>query len=130
MVVADKANFRSAARRSDSVKEFDIGFVVVGPLCWQVVFVVNRLNRANWLASSAVHTLIRVNVKHAIALVDAVDWAFFNASFVFDINARKRNYVSHDFSLSAFSLTVASGASAPRTRVESRKKHDDRTDDY
>jgi hypothetical protein len=70
-----------------------------------------------------------VDVEHAVALVNAVNRALFNAGLVFDINARKRNNVSHDFSLSVTSLTVTCCASAPGAGVESREEHNHCTND-
>jgi hypothetical protein len=48
-----------------------------------VILVVNSLYRANWFASATIHTLIWMNVKHPVALVDAVHGALFNAGLVF-----------------------------------------------
>jgi hypothetical protein len=89
------ANLRSASWGTNLGEKVNVRLVVLAPLTWQVVFVVNGLDRANWLTSSTVHALIRVDVKHAVALIDTVHRAFVDASFVFDINTRKGDYVSH-----------------------------------
>ncbi|MEY4990639.1 MAG: hypothetical protein RIS08_865, partial [Actinomycetota bacterium] len=39
--------------------------------------------------------LIRVDVKHAVALIDTVHRAFVDAGFVLYIDARKGDYVCH-----------------------------------
>jgi hypothetical protein len=69
--------------------------VVLTPLARKVVLVVDRLYRAHWLASTAVHALIRVDVKHTVTLINAVDGTFVDAGFVLYIDAREGDYVSH-----------------------------------
>jgi hypothetical protein len=97
VVARNFANFGSPTGRANFVEELNVGLVVVGPLAWKVVFVVDGFYWANRLASATVHALIRVDVKHAVALVNAVDRAFFNASLVLHIYARKCDYISHWF---------------------------------
>jgi hypothetical protein len=36
-----------------------------------------------------------LDIKHAITLIDTVNWALFDARFVFNINTRLSNYVGH-----------------------------------
>jgi hypothetical protein len=36
-----------------------------------------------------------VDIEHPLTLVDAVDWAFFNAGKVLQVHTRLRNDVSH-----------------------------------
>jgi hypothetical protein len=97
VVARNFANLGSATRRANFVEELNVGLVVVGPLAWKVVFVVNGFYWANWLASATVDALIRVDVKHAVALVNAVDRALFDAGLVLHIYTRKCDYVSHWF---------------------------------
>ena len=53
------------------------------------------IDRADRFARAAVHALVRVDVEHALALVDAVDGAFFDACSVKHINAGLRDDVGH-----------------------------------
>jgi hypothetical protein len=84
----DWSNFRSSTWRSNLREEVNIRLVVLAPLTGKIVFIIDSLNRANRLARTAVHTLIRVDVKHAVALVDAVNWALIDTCFVLDIDTR------------------------------------------
>jgi hypothetical protein len=95
MVSRDWSNFGSSSWGSNLGEKVNVRLVVLTPLTRQIVFVVNSLYRANRLASTAVHTLIRVDVKHAVALVNAIYWALIDTGFVFDIYTRKGNYICH-----------------------------------
>jgi hypothetical protein len=76
-------------------EEIYVGLVIVTPLTGEVVFVINCLYRANRFACTAVNALIRVDVEHAVTLVDTVHRAFVNAGLVFNIDAWKRNHIGH-----------------------------------
>jgi hypothetical protein len=95
VISRDWSNFGSSTWRSNLREEVNVRLVVLTPLTREVVFVVNGLYWANWLTSTAVHALIRVDVKHAVTFIDAVDWALINAGLVFNIHTGKRDYVSH-----------------------------------
>src|ERR1019366_8990692 len=73
----------------------DVRLVVVLPLIGDVVLVEDGLHRADRLAGAAVHALVRVDIEHALALVDAVDRAFLDARPVEHIDAWLRNDVRH-----------------------------------
>src|SRR4029453_14486046 len=53
------------------------------------------LHRADGLAGAAVHALLRVDVEHAVALVDAVDRTLLDAGLVLDVDAGLGNDVGH-----------------------------------
>jgi hypothetical protein len=95
VISRDGANFGSPSWGSNLGEEVNVGFVVLTPLTRKIVFVVDGLYGANWLTCSAVHALIRVDVKHAVTLIDAVDWALIDTCLVFNIHTGKRDYVSH-----------------------------------
>jgi hypothetical protein len=95
VVAVDFASLGSASGGTELIEELNVCFVVFRPLRWQVVLVVNRLNWANWLASAAVHALVWVDVKHAVALVNTVDRAFLDAGFVFHVYTWQSDNVSH-----------------------------------
>jgi len=127
VVAVNQPNLRGTTWRTDGFKKFDVGLVIVRPLGRQVILVINRLNRANGLASATVNTLVRVNVKHAVALIDAVNRAFINAGFVFDVNTWQCDYVGHRIFLllelnDILSLAVPRSALAPRFGSKSRKQ--------
>src|SRR6202012_5287537 len=95
VVLADLPGLRRAARRAELLEEVDVDLVVVLPLLGDVVLVVDGLDRAHRLARPAVHTLVRVDVEHALALVDAVHRALFDAGPVKHIDAGQRDDVGH-----------------------------------
>jgi hypothetical protein len=45
-----------------------------------------------------------LDIEHAIALVNTVNWAFFDARFILNINARLGNYIGHDLTSKLVSL--------------------------
>jgi hypothetical protein len=95
VVTGYRAGFCSTAGRAYLLKEVNIYAVVLCPLLGGVIFVIDSLYRANWLAGTAVNALIRMNVKHSVALVDAVNRAFIDARLVFYIDAGKCDYIGH-----------------------------------
>src|SRR5579859_7618388 len=76
-------------------EELHVGLVEVLPLVGYVVLVEDRLDRAHRLTGAAVHALVRVDVEHALALIDAVDRALFDARLVEQVNAGLRDDVGH-----------------------------------
>src|SRR5690348_366850 len=98
-VLVDLALLRGAAGRTEVLEELVVRVRVVLPRVGHVVLVEDRLDRADRLARTAVHTLIGVDVEHPVALVDAVDGALFDAGTVDDVDARLRDDVGHGRSL-------------------------------
>src|SRR6266516_4739708 len=75
------------------------------PLVRHVIFVEDRLDRAHRLARTTVHALVRVDVKDAFPLVDAVDGALLDAGLVLDVDAGLRDHIGHQALLAVnFSL--------------------------
>jgi hypothetical protein len=95
VVRVDLANLAGATWRADALEKLNVGLVIIGPLGREVVFIINGLDRTDRLAGTAINALIGVNVKHAVTLVNAVDWALFDASLVFNIHARQSDDVGH-----------------------------------
>ena len=95
MILADLAGLGGAARGAEVFEEVDVDLVIFLPLVRYVIFVVDRLDRADRLASAAVHALVGVDIKHALALVDAVNGAFLDTCSVKHINAGLRDDVGH-----------------------------------
>jgi hypothetical protein len=67
-------------------EEVNIDLVIVRPLPREVILVVDCLDRAHGFTCSTIHTLVWVDIEHAIAFVDAVDGAFIYAGLVLDVN--------------------------------------------
>src|SRR5262249_22132004 len=70
------------------------------PRIRQVILVVDRLYRARWLARPAIHALVRMDVQHPLALVDAVHRALLHARPVQHVHARLSDHVRHSRRLS------------------------------
>jgi hypothetical protein len=88
VVTFDRACLCSSTRRTNNTEELNVGFVIVSPLSWKIIFVVNSFHRTHWLTSTTVHTLIRVDIEHTVTFIDAVNRTLSYTSFVFDINTR------------------------------------------
>jgi hypothetical protein len=95
VVSRDWSDLGRSAWRSDLGEKVNVGLVVLAPLAREVVFVIDRFYWANRLTGPTVHALIRMDVKHAVALINAVHGAFVYTRFVFDIDTRQGNYVGH-----------------------------------
>jgi hypothetical protein len=95
MIFTNCAKFGGASRGSNLNKKLSINFTVLLPLRWHIIFIINSFNWANWLTRTAINTLIGLDIEHAITLIDTVNWALFDARFVFNINTRLSNYVGH-----------------------------------
>ena len=95
VVTWDRTSLRSSSWRANPVEELNIGVVIVAPLPWQIILVVDRLDWADWLTRAAVNALVRVDVEHSIALIDAVDRTLVDASFVLEVNTWQGDYVGH-----------------------------------
>jgi hypothetical protein len=87
VVLAGLADLGGAAGGAKVLEEVGVDLGVVLPLLGDVVLVVDGLNRSDGLAGAAVHALVRVDVEHALALVDAVHRALFDACLVEYIDA-------------------------------------------
>ncbi|VXB60993.1 hypothetical protein ARTHRO9AX_180479 [Arthrobacter sp. 9AX] len=95
VVLAGVAHLGGTARRAEVVEELHVGLVVVRPFVRGVVLVVDRLDRADRFAGSAVDAFVRMDVQRTLTLIDAVDRALFNTCLVLDIYTRLRDYVRH-----------------------------------
>jgi hypothetical protein len=64
-------------------------------LGWDIIFIVNRFNGADWLAGATVNALIWLDIKHPLALVDAINRALLDTGFVLHIDTRKGDHIGH-----------------------------------
>jgi len=88
-------DFASASWRTEFDKELPCHCAEFFPLRWNIIFVIDRLNGADRLTSAAINALVRLDVEHAIAFIDAIDRAFLDTRLVLDIDARFCNYICH-----------------------------------
>src|SRR5215471_8853351 len=77
------------------LEELLVDLGVLLPLGRQLIVDEDRLDGAHRLARAAVDALIRMDVEHRLALVDAVHGADFHAGLVLDIDAGFRDHVRH-----------------------------------
>jgi hypothetical protein len=96
MVLTGCSYFACATWGAKFIKEFGVNFLKFIPLGWDIVLVINRFDGADWFASATVHTLIGLDIKHPIALVNAIDWALFNTGLIFHIHTWKRDHICHE----------------------------------
>src|SRR5215831_9029705 len=85
-------------RRLDSgivLEEFLVQLDEVLPLIGRLVFREDRLDRAHGLTSAAVDALVRMDVEHRLAFVDAIHWTHLDAGLVLHIDARLGDDVRH-----------------------------------
>ena len=95
MVVRDLPHSGRAAGGAKAREEIDVYPIEVLQLIRQVILVEDRLDRADRLAGTAVHALVRVDVEHPLALVDAVDGALVDAGPVLQVDTGLRDDVGH-----------------------------------
>ncbi len=87
--------FARAAGRTDGLKERGVDLAVLLPVSRNVIFVINRLNRADRLTRTTINTLIRLDVEHPIPFVNTVNRALLDAGFIFHIDTGLGDYVGH-----------------------------------
>ena len=93
------------------------------PLAGEVLVREDRGDGADRHAGVAVHALVRLDVEHPRALVDAVDGALVDARLVLDVDARFRDDVGHGCPFPGLRLdeTIPSEDPAPAaTRIDAR----------
>jgi hypothetical protein len=72
-------NFARSARGAKLTKELLVNRLELTELTRDIVFIVNRFDRTDGLACAAIYAFIRLDVEHASALVDAINWALLDA---------------------------------------------------
>jgi hypothetical protein len=93
VVTLDDAHLSCATGRTNLLEKLHVGFVVVSPLLRKVIFVVDGFNRADRFTRTTVDALVRVDVEHTVAFVDAVHGAFIDAGTVLDVYTWQGNDV-------------------------------------
>src|SRR5215469_1625880 len=77
------------------LEELLVDVRVLLPLGGQFVVDEDGLDRADGLAGAAVDALIRMDVEHRVALVDAIHRADLDAGLVLDVDAGFRDHIRH-----------------------------------
>jgi hypothetical protein len=90
-----RTQLRGSTRGTQFSEELGVRGRVVLPFLRNIIFIEDGFYRAHWFAGSAIHTLVRLDIEHAIALVDAIDGALFDTSPVLEINTRQGDDVGH-----------------------------------
>src|SRR3990167_7868009 len=127
---------RGSARRAGSglrgrldarvvLEELLVQLGEVLPLVRDLVLGEDRLHRAHGLAGAAVDALVRMDVEHGLALVDAVHGADLDAGLVLDVDARLGDHVRHGMPPSVVPPRVVRPNFSTRTcrRVSSARPH-------
>lgn len=96
MIFTGSSYFAGAAWGAKFIEELRVNFFKFIPLGWDVIFVVDRFDWADRFAGATIDALIRLDVEHPIALVDAIDWALFDTGLIFHIHTRKRDHICHE----------------------------------
>ena len=95
---ARRPEWRISARQCLGEERGVVGEVL--PLIFgEICLVVDRVDAADELAGSAVHTFVGIDVQGPVTFVDTVHRAFLDARFVHHIDARRPYYISHDASV-------------------------------
>src|SRR3989338_3112196 len=127
---------RGSARRAGSglrgrldarivLEELLVQLGEVLPLVRDLVLGEDRLHRAHGLARAAVDALVRMDIEHGLALVDAVHGADLDAGLVLDVDARLGDHVRHGMPPSVVPPRVVRPNFSTRTcrRVSSARPH-------
>ena len=78
-----------------SIEELGVNPRIGTPLIRKFGLWENSFNRANRLTRMAIDALFRMDIQGANTLINAIDRAYVQAGFVFDIYTGLRNYVDH-----------------------------------
>jgi hypothetical protein len=95
MILTGCSYFAGAAWGAKFIEELRVNFFKFIPLGWDVILVIDCFDWADWFAGATINALIRLDVEHPIALVDAIDWALFDTGLIFHIHTRKRDHICH-----------------------------------
>jgi len=96
MVVICKTDLCSSTWGAKLYEKLGINFWILFPLARNIILIVNSLNRADRLAGTTIHALIRLDIEHSVAFVNAIHWALFDAGLIFHIDTWLSNYICHE----------------------------------
>jgi hypothetical protein len=95
VIGAGSSNLARSTRRTNRLEEDSIDISELLPFARNVILVIDRFNRTDWLAGSAIHALIRLDVEHPGTLINAIDRALLDTRLILDIHTRLSDYVGH-----------------------------------
>jgi hypothetical protein len=84
------------AWRTDFNEKLCICLAEIFPLTWNIILVINSFDRTHWLARTTIDALIRLDIQHSSAFVNAIHRAFFDAGLVLHIDARFSDHIGHE----------------------------------
>jgi hypothetical protein len=96
MVMICKTNLCSSTWGTKFYEKLGVNFRKLFPVTRDIIFIVDSLDWADGLTSATVHTLIRLDVEHSVAFIDAIHWALFDAGLVFHIDTWLGNHICHE----------------------------------
>lgn len=78
VVFGDSAHLACSTRRAQIIEKFSVHFFVLTPLGRDIILVIDGFHWTNGFTRSAIDAFIWLDIHHAIAFIDAVNWALFN----------------------------------------------------
>jgi len=96
MVVICKTDLCSSTWRAKFYEKLGINFWILFPFAWNVILIIDRLYWTDRLAGTAIDALIRLDVEHAVAFINAIHWALFDAGLIFHIDTWLSNHICHE----------------------------------
>jgi hypothetical protein len=96
MILTSRSYFACPTWGAKFIEEPGVNFFKFIPLGWDIIFIIDRFDRADRFAGATINALIRLYVEHPITLIDAIDWALFDTGLILNIHARKRDHICHE----------------------------------
>lgn len=96
MVLASRADLAGTTRRAEFIEEFSVVALESLPLTWDIVLVIDRLDRTYRLTRTTIDTLIGLDVEHPLALIYAIDRTLLDTGLVFDVDTWFCDDVCHE----------------------------------
>lgn len=96
MVLAGRADLAGTTRRAEFIEEFSVVALESLPLTWDIVLVIDRLDRTYRLTRTTIDTLIGLDVEHPLALIYAIDRTLLDTGLVFDVDTWFCDDVCHE----------------------------------
>jgi hypothetical protein len=96
MVVICETDLCSSTWGAKFYEKLGINFWILFPFAWNVILVIDSFHWTDRLARTAIDALIRLDVEHAVAFIDAINWALFDAGLIFHIDTRLGNHICHE----------------------------------
>jgi hypothetical protein len=95
MIRPDGACVHGPAGRAELLKDLSVHYLEDLVVRCKVAVVSDRFDGAHRLTGTTINTFVRVDVKHPIALVNAIDRAIVDARLVLNIHAGWTDHIAH-----------------------------------